>query len=1758
MAIDKLIPQYLNKDDDERLVKAFEMTDALNVRVSQEENGNQGIVKNVPGTEAIGPKTIFDTVPFFGENRVIGATPVEAGKCFYFFLYNSTGLHGIYRYDSVTDKYQKLYQDEALNFAYDSFVSASVVVNQFEEHLLYFTDNRNEPRKINATKALVGGYPDIFDSGTDEQKEKFLTVCKQPPQEVITFQFQNNENYKFNNLKENCFQFAYQYVYDDGEVSALSAYSSLSVSVTNLAYNAAAIRHLSELNNELAITVTNSDGPVEKIRVFARKNNETTFFKIEELDNDPAVDTQTFTFRNDRAYTVLSPDESNKTHDAVPKAAAAQTFSNNRLFYGDYLEGFDNIETNVYDYPVYHKRDDEETDTLFNAEQGLVESETFNINELDYDTYLPTGAFDLEVDSINTTQDSYFRAYQGGSSIDESPYVNSLNDICRFGDSTTNGINFEIDLSEFPQSGINSGDGQVSFNVSLNVNQIGFAPDFRDHSVSDALCFPVKCSTYVDGDDTPIHEQTLFLLDPSNPYSSIGNLKPSANQISFSTSFPAGVFAEETEFANHIIENVVGTETAFSVTPTNPVSEDLTGASVYLTDKVGLPTRPRAGDSVGRNRLVAWLEGTVFMSIYTGEYLPSEQKIVFKVRTKRVELQAKSVIAPVRKYVGNFGIPNIAENDFVDESNSNVFGEDGYPQRGGFIRKSKYYLFQGDEVSISINNATQNAIGTIEDYSLTSAALRTHFFGYRSASGNLQITSSDMEAVTSFKAGATHDFGIVYYDHRNRPSGVQRIGELYVEHFGDLTRKNHEGKTSVDLRVLHEPPYWAKKWSPVYSKNTSYEKILQVTVAEAAIGRKTEFVDIRSNDGQGTRPIIQGLDGSLDGQIFISMRPLEGKANSYKDFKGADVSYEYKDGDVLRVIEYKDGDGNTYRPMHELPITSYNYYVDNDENPILLTDLSIQEDENNYRRTGWFLTIRDVDASGFSRGDVINGTDFFKNECLVEIYRPKRNTEEESRVFFEVNKQYDIVEVNGVRTHAGDRANDTSPTFSIHVTAENKFTSSERLFAGDKVYTAASSSGYVFITRVFVEGDGTYLYYVDGSNLFSSTNVNGNFLNNTVETSSDSFNSVHYGAVSLTGGDVYLRLREQLVNENFDPTIPDDQKYKIFYVEDESVNDFFDSKAVSVGRAFIETPDQEEIRRHTSVTYSAPFVSDSTVLHLSSFSPLLYPYKDYGHQYGHVCSLVDGGESIMVLQESKVSLTPIERNLIESAQNGMLVTSTQVLGKETYLSGPYGAGMNPESVVNRFGSTYFVDVKAGKVLRVSSKGIEPISDNKMESYFSDLLASFNLASAIPKIPCGYDPGNSEYIVSTNSVALRDIVIEGEGVGGVEDGPSDPDVEPADGKANVSSSKKNLLTWEKETLQWDSDVITPEEYQTKWDTAGSALIYIDRMKERGSVYIEPASRTASTREYVYADVITSDKAYRGTAKISLADGSFSLSDTMAKNRGTEADTGVDAGTTSGETIEGVTVAYSTTKDFWLTFYSFNPELYTHLHNNFFSFQAGQLFKHDANETSNNFYGQQYNSVVEMVSRTNPSEVKVYNSLSLEGNDTWDVQVSNTEQSSDIPEEMFERREGMYYTFIPKDSTENSTSNMSHKVVLGQIESVLDDVVTFQTRVSDLPFGIGDSVYVLESDSETDTSLTILQVLGRKQILVSGNASSLLEGSFLMAVSNSAVNGDKIRDYYAKFRLTNDNTESVELFAINASYTPSPLHNEGNHPTNKQTQ
>ena len=132
-----------------------------------------------------------------------------------------------------------------------------------------------------------------------------------------------------------------------------------------------------------------------------------------------------------------------------------------------------------------------------------------------------------------------------------------------------------------------------------------------------------------------------------------------------------------------------------------------------------------------------------------------------------------------------------------------------------------------------------------------------------------------------------------------------------------------------------------------------------------------------------------------------------------------------------------------------------------------------------------------------------------------------------------------------------------------------------------------------------------------------------------------------------------MRIREMMRNEGvsyfglgdvldtahvYSPVDPRNTAYDFYVIEDQSASDFFESQAIDIGRPHIETPDQREIRRFSSVTYGDVFTLDNAVLNLSNFNPTLFPFKDYNTQHGDICYLLDRNESLMVMQLSLIHI----------------------------------------------------------------------------------------------------------------------------------------------------------------------------------------------------------------------------------------------------------------------------------------------------------------------------------------------------------------------------------------------------------------------------------------------------------------------------------------------------------------------------------------
>ena len=170
------IKSKMNKDLDDRLLPQGEYRDALNVQVSKSESSDVGALENVLGnSDLINFKEIIPGKP---DLVCIGYLVSEVNSCVFFFLTNNTKAsnpNGRYEKDPLTKHYivksiisqgsatqsNILVEGRFLNF----WEGAPIYGVNLLEELLFWTDNRNQPRKINVDSALNdAGYYVIEDT----------------------------------------------------------------------------------------------------------------------------------------------------------------------------------------------------------------------------------------------------------------------------------------------------------------------------------------------------------------------------------------------------------------------------------------------------------------------------------------------------------------------------------------------------------------------------------------------------------------------------------------------------------------------------------------------------------------------------------------------------------------------------------------------------------------------------------------------------------------------------------------------------------------------------------------------------------------------------------------------------------------------------------------------------------------------------------------------------------------------------------------------------------------------------------------------------------------------------------------------------------------------------------------------------------------------------------------------------------------------------------------------------------------------------------------------------------------------------------------------------------------------------------------------------------------------------------------------------------------------------------------------------------
>jgi hypothetical protein len=173
----------MNKDLDPRLISNREYIEARNASVTDSAGGDSGVLENVFGNSELTTFGLTDS-----HLKIIGFYVDTANDRLFAFLTNYTdssataldnyapsgSAHYIAMYNTINGEYTILVGGSFLNFSDTHEVLGIDLI----ENLLFFTDNRNQPRKINVNLAIANPYGSANPYYTSEEH---ISVAKYYP-----------------------------------------------------------------------------------------------------------------------------------------------------------------------------------------------------------------------------------------------------------------------------------------------------------------------------------------------------------------------------------------------------------------------------------------------------------------------------------------------------------------------------------------------------------------------------------------------------------------------------------------------------------------------------------------------------------------------------------------------------------------------------------------------------------------------------------------------------------------------------------------------------------------------------------------------------------------------------------------------------------------------------------------------------------------------------------------------------------------------------------------------------------------------------------------------------------------------------------------------------------------------------------------------------------------------------------------------------------------------------------------------------------------------------------------------------------------------------------------------------------------------------------------------------------------------------------------------------------------------------------------
>lgn len=245
----------------------------------------------------------------------------------------------------------------------------------------------------------------------------------------------------------------------------------------------------------------------------------------------------------------------------------------------------------------------------------------------------------------------------------------------------------------------------------------------------------------------------------------------------------------------------------------------------------------------------------------------------------------------------------------------------------------------------------------------------------------------------------------------------------------------------------------------------------------------------------------------------------------------------------------------------------------------------------------------------------------------------------------------------------------------------------------------------------------------------------------------------------------------------------------------------------------------------------------------------------------------------------------------------------------------------------------------------------------------------------------------------------------------------------------------------------------------------------------------------------------------------------------------------------------TLTYSQGVEGWPSFYTYYPEFMIGMNQHFYTFDRGNLYRHNAPGSRNTFYGTYYPSSVRGIINQSPIEKKVFKTIALESNAKWSASLATDLETGFIEKGYFQEKEATFFAYIRGTEASVTSPNFKLRSTQGIGNSTEVNSGNISAVTVKFPFTVDSMVSV--DDLLYQVSVTTGQMTWSGNITaVSGDTITVncffpvgatpktvpTAGQYMLYAKNQVAESHGLRGDYLDYIISNDDSFAVELFAI----------------------